>query len=221
MKILGIETATSVCAVGIADASGFVAEYKLHQAHSHAEFLPEAVRKIMEDSGVEPAGLNGIAISIGPGSFTGLRIGLAFAKGLAFGWKLPLIPVSTMAGLVSQIPPVVENVCVLIVARRDEVYQGCYQWNERWEPDGSIHTVAGQDIGKNMTGECLFVGDGAKVFHDMIVRNHPKPHFLAGSFSLPGGYGIAEEGGRVLESGRIPDADTLVPYYIKRFQGIA
>ncbi len=121
MKLLAIETATEICSVAY-QVNGSV-EGLVEKAipRQHAEQLPVFYRELVDNSGLKLPELDGIAISIGPGSFTGLRIGLSFAKGLAFGHGLPLIPVPTLQALVSQ-DDLSGNSKVVLYSHRDKIF---------------------------------------------------------------------------------------------------
>jgi len=223
MIVLGIETATSLCGVGLIDSKGFVADYRLLREYIHAEYLPVEIDRLFKDAGILPEDIDGIAVSVGPGSFTGLRIGLGVAKGLAFGLGKPLVAVPTMDGLMVNVPPLCEWACVFLIARKGEVYQGIYKWGHNcWEQVGSYGVVQEKDIGKELPdGNVLFLGEGAQCYQTIIQKRIRKARFLPQVYSLPSGYNIAEKGREFLQAGKVEDLDSLVPLYLKRFQGIA
>jgi len=222
MNVLGIETATSICGVGVAGVDGFLADYRFLREYSHAERLPVITQNMINDIGLTMDQLDGIAVSIGPGSFTGLRIGLGFAKGLAFGLKKPLIAVPTMDGLAWKMSDLAEWVCALLTARKGEAYQGIYHYSKTgWEMQGSIDVVTQEGIGSNLTDEKIyFVGDCVGSYQDAISKQVKNGRFLPEMLSLPSGYSIAGKGREMLVSGNIENIDTLAPHYIKRFQGV-
>lgn len=221
MMVLGIDTATPICSVGLVEDNHFVADYRLLKGYSHAEKLPILVERIMEDGQKEISDVDGIAISIGPGSFTGLRIGVSFAKGLAFGWDKPLLAVPTMDGLMAALPHYTQWACVLLTARKGEFYRGFYQWlKEGWQPVGSVKTVLHKDVLKKLPNEPMtFLGEGALILQEEIV-NQKKGTILPEYFIYPSGYGIGLKGSDLLNKGEIADFDQLVPIYIKRFQNV-
>ncbi len=223
MIVLGIETATSLCGVGLTGDEGLIADYKLLRGTIHSEHLPLAIERIIKEAGITPNAIDGIAVSIGPGSFTGLRIGLGVAKGLAFGLSKPLIAVHTMDGLIAPIPRICEWACVLLIARKGEVYQGFYQWADRfWERKDEYKIILEKKIGFGLPKtDVLFLGEGSLKYQSKIKKRVKGARFLAPVHSLPSGYNIAEKGRQWLIKGETADIDTLVPLYIKRFQGIA
>jgi tRNA threonylcarbamoyladenosine biosynthesis protein TsaB len=223
MIVLGIETATSVCGVGLACDEGFMADYRILRRNKHAELLPEAIETVLKDAGMRVHEIDGIAVSIGPGSFTGLRIGLGLAKGMAFGLEKPLIAVPTMDGMVSQTPHVCEWACVLLTARKGEVYQGLFRRSENsWQREGKYEIVPENRIGKGLPNEgILFLGEGSDNNKNCILDRVDEAHFLPPFHSIPSGYGVAAKGRELLCEGNVADIDTLSPFYLKRFQGEA
>ena len=223
MKILGIETATQICGVGLAGDEGFLSDYRLYRGAIHAEHLPKAIEAVIKDAGISVEDLDGIAVSIGPGSFTGLRIGLGMAKGLAMGLEKPLVAVPTMDGIVFQAPGYCQWACVMVIARKREFYQGLYRWNkDSWELEKPYRVVSDEKIGDELPeGEILFLGEGDAYWREKIQKRIRGAHFLSPTLSLPSGYAVAETGRRLLLEGQIADIDTLVPLYLKKFQGIA
>jgi len=221
MIVLGIETATALCGTGLAGDSGLIADYRLIRGHAHAERLAGAVEKVLADADLRPQDLAGIAVSIGPGSFTGLRIGLAFAKGLAFAHDLPLLAVPTFTGLVSSLPPIAPAACVLIVSRKGEVYRGLYLWRDPgWGMEGDVKVLPEESLCEGLPdGRIVFLGPGVPVHRERIA-SCGRAVFLESGYLWPSGYGVAEAGRRMLARGETADTDGLVPLYLKRFQGV-
>ena len=223
MKVLGIETATQVCGVGLAGDEGLLAEYRIVGKTIHAEHLPHAVETILKDAGVSAENLDAIAVSMGPGSFTGLRIGMGVAKGLALGLEKPLVAVPTMDGIVSQAPSSAAWACVLLIARKGEVYRGYYRWMENsWKLVGEYETLSETQICDGLPDQkILFLGEGAACYREIIRKRIKRACFPPQSLSLASGYGVASKGRELLKAGKTADIDSLVPMYLKRFQGVA
>lgn len=222
MKVLGIETATPLCGVGLVGDDGFIADSRLLRGYAHAERLPGAVKNLMADADVTWKDLDGVAVSIGPGSFTGLRIGLSFAKALAFAHDLKLLAVPTMDALVSTVPPLCPTVCCMLVARKTEVFRQLFRWSgSGWKAESEIEGVLTSDLMNGLPeGDLLFAGPGT-LAHREQLHARPASRFVETIHDYPTGYGVARLGLDMLRSGRIADPDTLVPDYQKRFQGVA
>ena len=122
MNLLAIETATSVCGIAIFINDALVAIVEEELDRQHAKKLPEFFDKLLTETNIKFSDIDGIAVSIGPGSFTGLRIGLSYGKGLAFSSGLPVIPVPTLQTLVEGSRYQFENIRCIIHSHRDFVY---------------------------------------------------------------------------------------------------
>lgn len=218
MIVLGIDTATRVCGVGLAGESGLIADYRLQQGYAHAERLAGAVEMVVRDAGFGFSDLEGIAISIGPGSFTGLRIGLGFAKGLAFSLEVPIAAISTMDALMDPVPPLCSEAWVLIPARKGEVYRQVYSWKHKsWRYLNPSHEVLVEELSSRVSDQnVLIVGPG----DDPVILNGKSIQRLDPVYSLPSGYHVARLGREKIRTGQTEDLDALVPDYIKRFQGV-
>ena len=132
MKILGIESATAVCGAALTDRGIVLSERQTEQPRAHSEQLLALVGECMRTGGTSLQDLDGIAVSIGPGSFTGLRIGLSVAKGLAFAGEKPIVGVGTLEALAYRAirsGVIGQHGCIapVIDARRDEIYAALYR----------------------------------------------------------------------------------------------
>jgi tRNA threonylcarbamoyladenosine biosynthesis protein TsaB len=145
MTILGIETSTAVCSVGLADGFGLQSERSLVESHIHSEKLLTLIQELCDEQKMKLSQLDGVAVSIGPGSFTGLRIGLSTAKGLCFALEKPLIAVPTFASIAQSVTgshPDCARVIVCIDAKQREYYIGVYEQN-----NGTVCEVLPVQIG--------------------------------------------------------------------------
>jgi len=125
VKVLGIETSTKICSVGLADSRGIVAENSAEDRHVHSDMIVSLIERTMRRAETELAQLEAVAVSVGPGSFTGLRIGMSAAKGLCRALELPLVAVPTfeaVACAVFDAHPEQARVMVAVDAKRDDLY---------------------------------------------------------------------------------------------------
>jgi tRNA threonylcarbamoyladenosine biosynthesis protein TsaB len=125
MNLIALETATDACSVALLRGESVVADLALHRPRAHAENLILLVRDALAYGGITASELDAVAVSMGPGSYTGLRIGVSAAKGLAVALDLKLVGVPTLEALAASVAPVAypgDLVCTLLNARRDEVY---------------------------------------------------------------------------------------------------
>ncbi len=128
MYILGIETSTKTGSVAIVSEDGVIAQYSLNIEVTHSERLMSTVDRVLTDTGFQIADMDGYAVAIGPGSFTGLRIGLAAVKGLALVTGKPVAAVPTLKALAWNLPYAAYPVCPMLDARKNEVYAATYRF---------------------------------------------------------------------------------------------
>ncbi|MCC2671248.1 MAG: peptidase glycoprotease [Armatimonadetes bacterium] len=130
MRVLGIETSGDVTGVAVVDEKGVVAETTFRHAMQLSRFLMPRVQEVLSHAGVAVGDLDGIAVSVGPGSFTGLRIGVTAAKSLAYAAGLPIVAVDTLAALAWETPaPADTLVASLISASTTDVFAALFQWD--------------------------------------------------------------------------------------------
>ena len=218
MYILGIETATKTGGVSIVSENGVLAEYTLNIEVTHSERLMSTVDRVLKDTGFTLANIDGYGVSIGPGSFTGLRIGLSTIKGLAFTTGKPVAAVPTLKALAWNIPFPLYPVCPLLDARKKEVYAGLYRHdggNYIQEMSDTVISLA--EMAGTITGDVLFTGEGARLFAVDIKKIFGgRAHFAPLSSSVPSAASIAEIALMMLKDGQQTDPDALVPMYIRR-----
>jgi tRNA threonylcarbamoyladenosine biosynthesis protein TsaB len=228
VKTLAIETATSVCAAAVVDSGVVLSEASLDEKNIHAEKLITQIDTVLSSIGCSPADLDGIAVSIGPGSFTGLRIGLSVAKGIAFAAGKPVAAVPTLQALAQRavdeaVVPEGAYLLAALDARRDEVY------GEWFVPEGGVVRSTGPE--KDMTLAQLFsvVPDGLVfVTGDARGKIRETLALLKGERSRPWSFvpdrcaacsaaTVGRLGEKMLLDGQTSDPVTLEPRYIKEF----
>jgi len=175
MLVLGIDTATLVCSVALADSEKIIGEYSLNIKKTHSQRLMPLIADLIQDSHLDRESLEGIAVTSGPGSFTGIRIGVATARGLAQGLKLPLVGVPTLDILAAQFPYAGGIICPLLDARRQEVYTCLYRFSgekmERLSDYIAAPLEEVLDLLKEKPGErVIFLGDGLERYGDIIRK---------------------------------------------------
>jgi tRNA threonylcarbamoyladenosine biosynthesis protein TsaB len=142
--LLALDTATRCISLALYDGQDVTAEATWQAGSYHTVELAPQVALLMRRAGVAPAQLKGIAVAIGPGSYTGLRIGLGFAKGLSLAQAVPLVGVPTLDGLMRAQPPRAERAIALLQAGRGRVSAAPYRWNARhyrWETAGETRVL--------------------------------------------------------------------------------
>jgi tRNA threonylcarbamoyladenosine biosynthesis protein TsaB len=170
MKILAVDTATRSCSVAVIDGEKLLAESTLDNDQTHSRHLLSLIDAVIKKSGWEIARLDGFAVSIGPGSFTGLRIGIASVKGLAFSLNKPVVGVSSLEALAFQCRQQSNLICPVIDARKQEVYFGFYR-----SGGGKLTREAPEQVAppekavQGIRESCLFIGNGAELYRDLII----------------------------------------------------
>lgn len=127
MFVLGVDTATAVTSVAVGTEEGPCASVDVRHERAHAELLAPSVRWVLDQAGVEPSSLAGIAVGTGPGLFTGLRVGVSSAKALAQAWKLPMVGVPSLDLVAFAHRHAARTICATIDARRGEVFAALYR----------------------------------------------------------------------------------------------
>jgi len=219
MKILAIETSTMMGSVAIMDTGGLIAEYCLNIRATHSERLMGTIDKVLKDSGLTLKDLDGYAISIGPGSFTGLRIGLGTVKGLAFATKKPIAAVPTLDALAFNIPFSRYQVCPMLDARKKEVYTALYCFTGDGELSKSVDdcVVKPESFLKGIREHTVFLGEGANIYKELIRKILGNlAHFAPLAKQLPSAGNVAGLGLKALMSGMTEEPATIVPRYIRK-----
>ncbi len=156
MKLLALDTATQICGVGLADDSELVAEMRFNQRHAHNEKLVRAIHILTREVGWQVSDLDCIGVCIGPGSFTGLRIGLSVAKGLAFCHNTRVVAVNTLDVLAHGLASRRGKIAVVLQARYHEVYFATYERDTTLKRT-SEYEILTLDVCRRRLGEDMLV----------------------------------------------------------------
>ena len=212
--VLGIETATALGGVAVVSGDGrILGEVTLLGRESHSERIIPAAGELLAAIGAEQADLAAVAVSSGPGSFTGLRTGLAAAKGLAFARALPLFGVPTLETLAANAPAGSGAVCAVINARRGECFRALFSAAAgpvRQSPD---ELVAEGDLAAGLPAGCLVLGDPPSSLR--ARRMAPPLRFGPAHLNHPRAAVVALAGHAALRSGRPSELATLLPGYLR------
>jgi len=216
--ILNIETATKNCSVSIAKDGNIVALKELNDGgYSHAENLHEFIKAVAIEANVQLSNLSAVAVSKGPGSYTGLRIGVSAAKGLCFALDIPLISVNTLQSLAQSISIQEGYIVPLLDARRMEVYSSVY--NQKFE---NCREVLAEIITENSFEKYLekskvyFLGDGSEKCKSIIL--HRNAEFIDNKFPSAKDMGMLSFD--KYKKNDIEDVAYFEPFYLKDFVAI-
>jgi tRNA threonylcarbamoyladenosine biosynthesis protein TsaB len=218
MYILGIETSTTTGSVAVVSENGVIAQYSLNIEVTHSERLMSTVDRVLKDTGLTITDMDGYAVAIGPGSFTGLRIGLAAVKGLALVTGKPVAAVPTLEALAWNLPYSAYPVCPMLDARKNEVYAAMYRF------DGTTFVrvmaeavISLSHLSELISEKTLFTGEASHLFREEIVNLFgDRALFAPVSAILPSAATIAEIGLNMIKSGKQADLDSVTPLYIRR-----
>jgi tRNA threonylcarbamoyladenosine biosynthesis protein TsaB len=180
IRIIHIETATTTCSVAAGENGVLLAVRSVHDGYKHAENLLRLFEEVMQEAGWKNDELSAIAVSAGPGSYTGLRIGVSTAKGLCYALDIPLIAVSTLYSLASgfrrKFPDSESLICPMLDARRMEVYTALFSKNlDRLKPDAPLIVEELESVLEILEQPIVFFGDGAEKCE--VVLAHPNASF--------------------------------------------
>jgi tRNA threonylcarbamoyladenosine biosynthesis protein TsaB len=175
MKILAVETATAWQSVALLDGEQVLASADQDAAGSHARLLLPAIDRVFSAAGLLPAQLDGLVVSIGPGSFTGLRVGLSTVLGIRTITQLPLVVVPTLEGMAWNLPHATLPLCPVIRSRRGELYWAQFRWHGEGRLDRLMPEQVGtaQALGKQLSGPTVLYGEGWEHERAAIVANAP------------------------------------------------
>lgn len=219
--MLAIESATNVAGLAVVEEETVIGEIILNTGKTHSQRLMPMLARLLEEAELELEELDGIVVSGGPGSFTGLRIGMATAKGLAYAAQKPLVTVSTLDSLALNCTGRTELICPILNARRNEVYSAVYWVDSRGDfklvmPYRALPPKELIDFFRERNEQVVFLGDGVPVFGDLLLRELGNRCELASPLdSLPRAAALGWLGIKKLKQGEIADLVTAKPYYIR------
>ena len=220
MKILGLDSSGIVASVAIVEDDVLIAEYTVNYKKTHSQTLLPMLDEIAKMTELDLNSIDAIAVAAGPGSFTGLRIGSATAKGLGLALKKPLIAIPTVEGLAYNLYDISGLICPIMDARRKQVYTGIYRFT-----DHQLKVVEDQMavpmetvIEKlNQYGEAVtFLGDGVPVFHELIAEKMTVPYsFAPAHVNKQRAAAVAALGEIYYRQGKTDTAMEHVPDYLR------
>ncbi len=223
MKILAVETSSLVASAAIVVDDIMIAEYTMNYKKTHSQTLLPMIDEICKMTSFELEQIDAIAVSAGPGSFTGLRIGSATAKGLGLALLKPLIHVPTVEAMAYNIFDTDKLICPIMDARRNQVYTGIYK-----NIEGNVEVIKGQcvvmidellDELEKIGKEVIFLGDGVPVFKEIIDEKLSLHHIFAPSHMNRQRAGaVAELAKKYYVEGKIENADDHSPDYLRLSQ---
>ena len=223
--ILCIETGTDICSAGIARDGELLSLRESAEGRDHARKIAVFVDELLRETGIAPEDLDAVAVGKGPGSYTGLRIGVSFAKGLCYALQIPLVAVGSLdaltevaredyeAGIIAVGRWESARLCPMVDARRMEVYAQVFDSEGKALTDVSAEIVDGASFGRwrgDAGAPFVIFGNGAAKCAELL------PDALLIEVA-PSARGLARPAQRLLDEGRTEDIAYFEPFYLKDF----
>lgn len=218
MKILSVDTSSNICSVAILEDENCIAEINKNDGKTHSENLMPMIEKILQDNNIKLNSIELIAIAVGPGSFTGIRIGIASIKAISEVLSVPIVAVSSLEGLAYNVDENFENICSLIDARNNQVYAGIFD-----KMHNALEEFMADDINAvleniKMYNKITFIGDGALMHKELIENKIKNAKFVEEIKNFQNAKSIGKAGYSKYKLGIIENADTIIPKYLRKSQ---
>ena len=211
-RIILIETSTALCSVALAEDGAVTAYRESSAPKAHASLTAVFIQEMLDERGLKLADCDAVCVSMGPGSYTGLRVGVSTAKGLCFGAGKPLLAVGTLDTLVAQASGDYRFIIPMVDARRMEVYTAVFE-NGQQIAETAPAIIDGNSFAEYLEqGPCLFIGDGAGKCADII--RHPNAHFCQ---CHPKASSMLTPALAAYRAGDFKDVAYFEPFYLKEF----
>ena len=226
MIVLSMDSSSLVTTVALLKDEHLLGEFTLNFKREHSVILMEKIEMLLNDCNIDISEVDGFVVSKGPGSFTGLRIGSATAKGLCLALDKPLVEVSTLEAMAFGCGPYNGLICPMIDARRRQVYTALYRFDEElnmvcvMEPKLLLVEELAQNLKelKSDDENVLFTGDGMHVHGAWLKENVSKSKMAPAVCSTPRAAAVAELGAKKWREGKAINADDHRPIYLKKSQ---
>ncbi len=214
--VLAIDTATRLASVALYDGEQVRSEETWHAAANHTVTLMPSIVRMVERQQLSPQALTGLAVALGPGSFTGLRIGLAVAKGLAVALKIPLVGVPTLDIVAYPHQSQRQPICAVVQAGRGRICAGFYaRSRNRWRQVGDYLLTTPEELCEQIKGRTLFCGELPPSAEELLRERLGLSAIIASpANSLRRAGYLAELGYSRLQRGQADDVTTLAPIYL-------
>lgn len=226
MKILAIDTSGPNCSVAIIDDNKVVADFTINNGTTHSQNLVPMVEQVQKFTNIELSDIDAFACSIGPGSFTGLRIGIATIKGFAMSLNKPVLSVPTLLALAYNVCNFDGVICSIIDARNDNVYAGIYRSSE--EGIELVDNYVSDNIEilidklKDFDDNIIFVGDGVETYKDLLLENLKSDSieisFAMSHLNCQYALSVARAAKDMAFKNEYNDYNSLSPLYLKKSQ---
>ncbi len=218
MKILALDTATRSCSVAIVNDGSLLAELTTVNGKTHSRYLMDLINTACKMADLKVGAVDGFAVSIGPGSFTGLRIGISTIKGLAFSLGKPVVGVSSLDALAWQCAQSAYLICPLLDARKKEVYACRYRFkNDELKKDGTERVTSPAEAVHGIREPSIFVGNAVQLYQeDISAALGQLAHFAAWGQHTIRASSVAWLSMTGFHRQQTDDIALLIPQYIRK-----
>jgi len=214
--LLGIDTSTQAVGIAIYDGSQILCEESWISRRFHTVELAKAVSENLSRAGLSASDLDVLGIAIGPGSFTGLRIGLALVKGIAFTHQLPVIGVPTLDITARAVPPADEKMAAVLQAGRSRLAVGWYQVKDgRWTLEGEIENLQLEELIERIDQPCILTGELSQEIRQTL-KGHKYIRPADPTLAMRSPKYLAELAWERWEAGDVDDVLSLKPFYLHK-----
>lgn len=222
MLILAFESSAKAASVALLREDILLGEYYQNCGQTHSRTLLKMAEDLMENCGVSAADITAVACSAGPGSFTGVRIGMAAAKGFSWAKELPCVGVSTLEAMAHQAGAFNGLVVCAMDARRDQIYHAVFSCEggelRRIREDCAVSLEEAAEMLKNEKKEKIIVGDGAVLCYNVLQKFVPSCILASEQLRHQRASGVALAARQLLLRGETGDAAALAPNYLRLSQ---
>ncbi len=216
MKILSLDTSTPMLTMAISEGEKILFEYERHVDRECNKFLFPMMKEMFDKNGLSLDDMDAFAVSIGPGSFTGTRIGVTVIKGLAYFKKKPVVGISSLDIIASGLQGIITGlICPIIDARRNNLYSAIYEKNDgRLTRISDYLLVSLPDLLSRLNEDVFFLGDGLTLHRREILNKIPQAKIAANHFWYPKAANLGIIAGEKLSKGKEDSLFDLVPLYL-------
>ena len=218
MLLLGIDTSTFFGSIALTESDKVIAEQNINLKTTHSERLLPGINRLLQETGLTLKQVNAIASTVGPGSFTGLRIGLSTAKAMAVAADKPLVGISTLDVLAAGAFACQRLICTVLDARRGELYTALYRHDQHGDimRESDYLNLRPEKILEMIHEPVLFVGDGVTVYGDLLRQHCSHKATLAPmEFNYPRASTLCRLAVSNLSANKLPAAGDLKALYIR------
>lgn len=215
MRILGIDTSTKFLCIGFYDKNKGVSEFRMDLDRKHSSYILVTIKRILDSFKIKPKDLDYFAIGIGPGSFTGIRIGLSVVKGLAYCLEKPLIGISSLDILALNVGLREMKICPVIDAKRNLIFTSLYTIKDGYLRRIMPYKLISLDALINrVTSRTIFLGDALNFYREKIKLKIKKAILLDEDYWYPWPRNIIELARERIHKNRIDNIKTIQPIYL-------